>query len=206
MNTDRTQSILLKLLPLVAKQGWTEHALQQAGQAAGETPQAMKILFPRGMTSAISAWQQMLDAQTIQRIHITGWQSERTRDKIAQGVWTRLELIGEHRDAFQQATKQRLWRPATVMKDLWHSADALWTLAGDTATDYNRYTKRALLSKVLFKTTLSYMGDTSAGYQDTRNYLTQQIEQIIAAGQKLGTVKPVLNRIWSLAEKMGVRV
>jgi ubiquinone biosynthesis protein COQ9 len=32
-----------------------------------------------------------------------------------------------------------------TLKIGWHSADLMWRLAGDTATDYNHYTKRALL-------------------------------------------------------------
>jgi ubiquinone biosynthesis protein COQ9 len=205
MTDTRAQEVLTRLLPLVAEQGWTMAALKAAGQAAGETPQSLNILFPLGVTSALSLWQKQLDQQTIQRITSQGWDSDRIRDKIAQGVLTRLQLIDEQRTVFEAASRQRLWRPATVMQDLWHSAHAIWTLAGDTSSDYNRYTKRALLSKVLFKTTLSYLGDTSPQYSETKDYLNLQIEQIVAAGQKLSTIKPALNAVWSLAEKMGFR-
>ena len=171
MTDQRVQFVLVRLLPLVAEQGWTLATLKQAGQATGETPQSLKRLFPNGITCAISAWQAWLDEQTVQRVRLQGWQSERIRDKVAQGAWTRLELIGEHHEAFQRATRQRLWHPRIVMQDLWRTADTLWTLAGDTAQDYNHYTKRLLLAKLLFKTTLSYLGDTSTGYTDTRTYL-----------------------------------
>ena len=160
--------------------------LKQAGLSAGETAHSLKRLFPQDVTSAISAWQGMLDEQTAQRIKLQGFQSDRIRDKIAQGVWTRLELIGEHHEAFQQATRQRLWHPRIVMHDLWRSADVLWNLAGDTATDYNHYTKRALLAKLLFKTTLSYLGDTSEQYAETKHYLDTQIEQIVGDGSDTG--------------------
>ncbi len=206
MTDRRIQTILYKLLPLVAEQGWTQMALKQAGLSAGETAQSLKRLFPHGITSAISAWQTMLDEQTTQRVHLQGWRSDRVRDKIAQAVWTRLELIAEHPEAFQQATRQRLWHPRIVMQDLWRSADVLWNLAGDTATDYNHYTKRLLLAKLLFKTILSYLGDTSADYAETRAYLDAQIEQIVINGQKLSKAKPVLAKLWSFAERMGVHV
>jgi ubiquinone biosynthesis protein COQ9 len=206
MTNPRTHAILSKLLPLAAINGWTKDNLQVAASQAGETTQSLSILMPHGITSAISTWQHELDAAMLAKVKQEGWQSERTRDKIAQCVWTRLELIGAHHDAFHHATRQRLWHPVTVKRDIWHSADAIWNLVGDASTDYNHYTKRALLSKLLFKTTLSYLGDTSPNYQDTRSYLTTQIEQIIARGQKLSSAKPVLNKIWNLAHKMGVRV
>lgn len=206
MTDPRIQTVLYKLLPLAADQGWSAATLKQAGQLAGETPHAMRRLFPHGINSALSAWQRLLDTQTVQRVTLTGWESDRVRDKIAQAVWTRLELTAEHPEAFQQATRQRLWHPGFVLNDLWRSSDALWTLAGDTSTDYNHYSKRVLLSKLLLKTTLSYLGDTSPNYADTRAYLTSQIEQIIAMGQTLGKAKPVLNTLWSGAERMGVHV
>lgn len=206
MQDTRACSILTHLLPLAATHGWTQKTLHHAAALAGENTQSLNVLFPRGITSAISLWQRQMDDVMVARVTKDGWQSERTRDKIAQSVWTRLELIADHQDAFRQATRQRLFHPVTVKKDLWHSADAIWNLVGDTTTDYNHYTKRALLSHVLFKTTLSFLGDVSPDYQETRAYLAQQIEQIIARGQKLGTAKPALQKIWSVFERMGVRV
>jgi ubiquinone biosynthesis protein COQ9 len=206
MTNTRAHAILNHLLPLAATSGWTMDNLHKAAILAGENRQTVKILFPHGISSAISAWQEQLDHDMVARVTSEHWQSERTRDKIAQCVWTRLELIADHQDAFRQATRQRLWHPVTVKKDLWHSADAIWNLVGDTTTDYNHYTKRVLLSQLLFKTTLSFLGDVSTDYQDTRAYLTHQIEQIIARGQKLGSAKPALQKIWSVFERMGVRV
>jgi ubiquinone biosynthesis protein COQ9 len=209
MDETRTHIILSHLLPLAATSGWTSDNLYQAAAQAGENKQAVSVLFPRGITSAISAWQQQLNDQMVARVTAEGWQSDRTRDKIAQCVWTRLQLIADntsHQDAFRQATRQRLFHPVTVKKDLWRSADTIWNVVGDTSTDYNHYTKRALLSNLLFKTTLSFLGDVSTDYQETRNYLMQQIEQIITRGQTLGHAKPALQKIWSVFERMGVRV
>ena len=206
MTDSRLTAILIKLLPLVAEQGWTMQALNSAAQQAGITPQQTRLLLPQGISSALSAWQSLLDEQMIQRVQVQGWGSERVRDKIAQGVWTRLELIGEHDAAFRQATRQRLWHPVSVTGDLWRSADAIWTLAGDTSTDYNHYTKRLLLGQLLFRVTLSYLGDVSPDYRDTRAYLDSQIERIVMRGQKLHTFKPTLSRLWTYAEKMGVQI
>ena len=206
MTDPRIHTILNHLLPLAATQGWTDATLKSAAQQAGETGQTIPFLFPNGISDALSAWQKQIDAAMVARVTAQGWASDRVRDKVAQCVWTRLEIIGEHHDAFRHATRQRLWHPKIVTGDLWHSADAIWNVAGDTSSDYNHYTKRLLLAKLLFKTTLSYLGDTSPAYADTRAYLDTQIENIVTMGQKLGTLKPALTKIWSLAERMGFRV
>src|SRR3546814_12583549 len=50
----------------------------------------------------------------------------------------------------------------------WRSADCMWRLAGDTATDYNHYSKRAILGAVYGATMAVYLNDESAGFTDTR--------------------------------------
>ncbi len=49
----------------------------------------------------------------------------------------------------------------------WRSADLMWRLAGDTATDYNHYTKRLILSGVYGSTLLVWLDDQSEGWMET---------------------------------------
>ena len=44
-----------------------------------------------------------------------------------------------------------------------HVPDRMWRLAGDTATDFNHYSKRTLLSGVIASTTLCWLGDKFGG-------------------------------------------
>jgi ubiquinone biosynthesis protein COQ9 len=57
-----------------------------------------------------------------------------------------------------QAMPQNLARTLTIG---WHSADLMWRLAGDTATDYNHYTKRAILMGI-YSATLAVRSRTRA--------------------------------------------
>ena len=49
--------------------------------------------------------------------------------------------------------------PALAAKTLWRTADTMWRAAGDTATDYNHYTKRAILGAVYSSTLLVWLDD-----------------------------------------------
>ena len=60
----------------------------------------------------------------------------------------------------------------------WRTADRIWRAAGDTATDYNHYTKRATLSAVYAATMLVFLDDESEGLTDTRAFLTRRIADI----------------------------
>jgi ubiquinone biosynthesis protein COQ9 len=72
---------------------------------------------------------------------------------------------------------------------LWRSADRIWTWAGDTATDYNHYTKRALLSGVMASTTLFWMQDNSPASAASRAFLDRRIDNVLNIGRLLGTLK-----------------
>ena len=61
----------------------------------------------------------------------------------------------------------------------WRSADVMWRLAGDTATDYNHYSKRAILSAVYGSTLLAWLQDESEGSADTAAFLDRRIDQVM---------------------------
>ena len=61
----------------------------------------------------------------------------------------------------------------------WHSADLMWRLAGDTATDYNHYTKRALLAGIYTATLAVFVDDQSEGKAETRAFLDRRIEGVM---------------------------
>lgn len=54
----------------------------------------------------------------------------------------------------------------------------LWYCAGDTATDYNYYSKRFLLSQIYLKVMFYAYSDTSEEFQDTEKYLIQEFDKI----------------------------
>ena len=66
--------------------------------------------------------------------------------------------------------------PATARR----SADRMWRLAGDTATDYNHYTKRAMLLATYAATITVFLDDDSEVHTETRAFLSRRIDNIMA--------------------------
>jgi ubiquinone biosynthesis protein COQ9 len=60
----------------------------------------------------------------------------------------------------------------------WESADAMWRLAGDTAADYNHYTKRAILAAVYAATLAVFVDDASEGKAETLAFLDRRLAGI----------------------------
>jgi ubiquinone biosynthesis protein COQ9 len=137
---------------------------------------------------AFSSW---ANEQTLARLKRKDLASMRVRDRIALGVRTRLEILEPHREALMAALRYLAPPPRNIHlpKMVWATADAIWRAAGDTATDYNHYTKRILLSGVITATTLYWLNDDSDDHAATWAFLDKRIDNVLTIGKALGKLK-----------------
>jgi ubiquinone biosynthesis protein COQ9 len=184
-------AILEQALPDVPFDGWTMQVLERAAQKAGFEAAMVVFVFPAGVKDAVSYLSHWADAQMLKKLKAQKNPPPRVRDKIALAVRTRLEILAPHKEAERLAIAywMRPLRKWEGVKLVWKSADAIWDWAGDTATDYNRYTKRGLLSGVLTATTLFWISDTSAGSQDSWAFLDRRIDNVLSVGKIVGRLK-----------------
>ena len=78
---------------------------------------------------------------------------------------TRLEILKPHKEAARRAAAflSLPLNAALGAKLLYRTVDAMWRAAGDTSTDFNFYTKRAILAGVYASTLMRWFNDTSEG-------------------------------------------
>ena len=183
---DRTlDELRLALAPEVARaavfDGWTNDALNQAAALAGVDAAVARLAFPGGAMDMIGAWIESTDARMQAHFADGHLGSLKIRDRIRALLLFRLDAVGGMEEALRralaiQAMPQNL---AHTLKAGWHSADLMWRLAGDTATDYNHYTKRALLCGIYTATLAVFVEDTSEGKAETRAFLDRRIENVM---------------------------
>jgi ubiquinone biosynthesis protein COQ9 len=103
------------------------------------------------------------------------------RERIRTLVLFRLDAVTPHKEALRRA-QAIMAMPQNAARSLalgWKSADLMWRLAGDTATDYNHYTKRMTLG-TLYATTLAvFINDESEDHAETRAFLDRRIEGVM---------------------------
>lgn len=182
------QDIILAALPDIIFDGWTMAVLERAVQKTGHDKAALSRLFPRGLRDAISCFCDMADQAMLAEMARHDLEKMRIRDRVALGVRARLEFLAPHREAVRRMISW-LAPPSRALlgtRLVWRTADRIWWTAGDTATDYNHYTKRILLSGVLGSTTLYWLGDNSKDFADSRAFLERRIDNVLKIGQKLG--------------------
>jgi ubiquinone biosynthesis protein COQ9 len=161
--------------------GWNETALAEAAREAGVDPAVARLAFPGGAMDMVAGWVASVDAGMTAAFDPLVLAQMPIRERIRSLVWFRLEAVAGLEEALRralaiQAMPQNLARAAKLG---WASADAMWRLAGDTATDYNHYTKRAILASIYAATLAVFVSDESAGKADTRAFLDRRIEGVM---------------------------
>lgn len=164
--------------------GWNETALVAAAEMAGADVDIAKLAFPSGPSQAmdmIDAWITSVDIAMEEE-----WPAERLaelkiRERIRALVAFRLEAV-EHIDEAVRRAMAVMAMPQNAPRAMrmgWRSADIMWRLAGDTATDYNHYTKRAILGGIYSATLAFFVNDDSEGREKTYEFLDRRIEGVM---------------------------
>lgn len=161
--------------------GWSEEMLDEAAAAAGVVREQLKLAFPAGLASLLSAFCAAGDERALAILADEKLDEMRIRDRITRGVLARLEADAPHKQAVRAAITAFAapGLAAEGARALYATSDCLWQAAGDTARDYNRYTKRLILSGVFSSTVLVWLADTTPGEARTAAFLAQRIDDVM---------------------------
>lgn len=183
--------ILESALPDVPFDGWTDNVLERAAINAGFDAAMVQAVFPRGVRDALVHFSGWVDGLMFNWLKETDPASLKIRERVALAVRTRFEVLEPYREAERLAIAHwmRPFRKIGGAKLVWKTADAIWLWAGDTATDYNHYTKRALLSGVLTSTAFFWLNDQSPGRKDSWSFLARRIDNVLSVGKIVGRFK-----------------
>ncbi|WP_353229533.1 COQ9 family protein [Novosphingobium sp.] len=185
--TDSTDhdSFRIDLAPLIADaasfDGWTDAAVTAAAEIAGVDPAAARFAFDGKAMAMITAWTQSIDAQMLQMPGAATLTSLKIRDRIRTMIEFRLEAIAGREEALRRALIE-LAKPGNLVASAqlgWKSADVMWRMAGDTATDLNHYSKRATLAAIYAATLAVMADDRSEDHADTRAFLGRRIDGVM---------------------------
>lgn len=184
------EDLRILLAPHIAEaaafDGWTEAAVNEAADIAGVDPAAARFAFQAegGQSAAmamITAWAGSIDHAMADALPAEHLATMKVRERITALVTFRLDQIAGREEALRAALIEmaKPWNVPAATKLAWRSADAMWRLAGDTATDYNHYTKRAILGSIYAATLAVMAEDKSEDREETRAFLARRIDGIM---------------------------
>ena len=161
--------------------------MKAAGAAAGLPEADVELLLPHGPRDLAALLARRHDALTLAALPDPA--PLKIRERIRLAAMTRIDLAAQDEGAVRRwagflALPMHL---PLALRLLWDSADKLWRWAGDTATDENHYSKRAILSGILASALairLSSGRDAAAAFVDAR------IENVMAFEKWKAGLKP----------------
>lgn len=178
-------ALRLRIAPLVAENavfdGWTEQAVDSAAAQEAVPVAQARLAMGRSAAGLVDAWIESIDAAMEAEFPPERIATMRIRERISELVWFRVTQAATAREALRSALSilalpQNLPHAARVG---WRTADRMWRIAGDDATDFNHYTKRMTLSAVYGSTLLALLDDDSDGLAETRGFLERRIDNVM---------------------------
>lgn len=194
---DEKRALLAALLVHVPFDGWSARALAAAAKDCGYDAGLVARAFPDGAVAALDFWVAETDAAMLHALEGRDLAAMKVRERVKTAILTRFELVAAHREAVRRAmTLQALPQHVPhALRQLYRTVDAIWYAAGDTATDFNFYTKRLLLAGVYSTTLLRWLDDKSEGFAATADFLDRRLADVMRIQQVKGRFAKLADRL-----------
>lgn len=178
---DPKNAVLAAALVLVPFDGFTNSVLARAADEAGVSRLELRRLFPDGPLSLVAVFSEWADAEMMRELEKCSLASMKIRERIEHAVNARIAVLKPHKEAARRAAAFLTLPPHAPMgvKLLYRTVDAIWRATGDTSTDFNFYTKRAILAGVYSATLMRWFSDDTPTETETKGFLRRRIDDVM---------------------------
>ncbi|MGH6829241.1 MAG: COQ9 family protein [Rhizomicrobium sp.] len=189
-------AILKRVLAHAPFDGFTDNLLLKAGREEGADRTTLARLFPDGGVSVIEYFVASVDRameRKLGRIELAG---RKVRERIKIAILTRLEILAPNKEAARRAAAT-LTLPVNAKRAarlMYRTVDSIWRAVGDTSTDFNFYTKRAILAGVYGSVLMRWFADTGKDQTATNAFLDARIENVMQFEKLKARAKETLAR------------
>jgi ubiquinone biosynthesis protein COQ9 len=178
---DKRRALIEAVLPDVPFDGWSRAAVDAAARRAGIAAGDVAALFPGGVRDVVAGFSHWADDRMLAVLDEMTLAAMKVRDRVAAAAGARLTLLEPHREAVRRALTvlalpQNMPLGARLLYD---TVNAIWYAAGDTASDFNFYTKRGLLAGVYGATVLYWLDDRSPAASDTTAFFERRLAEVM---------------------------
>jgi ubiquinone biosynthesis protein COQ9 len=110
-----------------------------------------------------------------------GFARLKIREKVAFALRARIDALRPHKEAARRAAATLALPVYGTLgaRLVWATADVVWRGLHDKSTDFNYYSKRAILSAVWTSTFARWLADESSGEAATNAFLDRRIDNVM---------------------------
>ncbi len=175
------RAVLQAALAHVPFDGFSEKTLERAREEAGIDRAELARLFPHGGLGLVEEFSAWADDEMEAKLRKQKLADMKIRARIKAAMMARLNVLHPHKEAARRAAAFLALPPnaPTAAKLLYRTVDRMWRAAGDRSTDFNFYTKRAILAGVWSATLVRWFNDASKDERATEEFLDARIENVM---------------------------
>lgn len=182
--------ILTAALEFVPEHGWTAEAIAEGAKTLGLSAAAAGMFRNDGselilhfVSQCNSKLSELLEEEQNQ-VQQGNAEKKPTDQFLRDAVEARLRMVIPYIEKWPQAVSILLL-PHNIPSSLnllTSMIDDIWHYAGDQSTDFNWYTRRAVLTGIYNTTELVMMQDTSPDFEDTWRFLENRVADAMNMG------------------------
>ena len=191
------EDLVSRFLDHVVFDGWSRGALEAAAKDVGRDKMFVRRVAPNGPEDMVWAFNDVTNAKMLAVLAEMNIDDLPGRERIGTAVRVRLQQNASHKEAVRKMLSYLAipQHAALAVKCTFATVDTIWRVAGDTATDFNFYTKRGLLAAVYGSTVLYWLSDDSEDHVDTWAFLERRIANIMRIPKIRMAIKDRVSRI-----------
>lgn len=174
--------------PLIGKYGWSEDTLRKINKNSNVEYNEIKILFSDGYLELLQYYLDQINFKMSEKSKKINLLRLKIHERIRELIILRLKVMSDEKKIISK-TFFHLLLPQNFnlsLKNLYITCDQIWYLAGDQSTDFNFYSKRAILSSIYSITLLHFINN---------NNLEETIELLDIQLKKVSNIPKLKNRI-----------
>jgi ubiquinone biosynthesis protein COQ9 len=184
------------ILPDVPFDGWSMAALRNAARRCGVDESDAQALFPRGAPDLVGAFSRWADRRMLEKLDAARLDELSTTPRIRLAIHSRFGVLAPWREAVRGSLAVLALPPHAVLASrlLYETVDGMWYAAGDKATDFSFYTKRATLAGVYAAAVVYWLDDRSEGFRDTTAFVDRRLDDLKRVGEVRARLDEFLTR------------
>ena len=181
MEEDVKKKLTKAVLKSVIFDGWSNQLIESACIELDLDYNIVETLFPRGIIDIAVDYHKSGDEKMIDRLKSKDFKNYKIREKIFLAIQIRLQVEEKNKELIRRnisffSLPQNLLDGNQLV---WGTAHKIWSFFGDQSTDYNYYSKRAILSAVYGSVVLYWLGDESENTEATWEFLERRIQNVM---------------------------
>ena len=176
-DNQKKQRFLNHFISIVQKNSWNIESFNKAQKKLKYSSNLLKVLFPNKLNDLVFYFSDFINKKMITAYKKKRINKKSLRLQILTLLKIRFSILNEYKSVIKESMVF-LCSPSKQLlssKLIFKTADFMWISINDKSTDYNFYTKRAILGTIYSVVILFWLNDKSNKLDKTYNLLEKLI-------------------------------